>query len=427
LGGAGPDATAADTVNPETASGFSGQLGPVQTLDGFGILKSPPPTAQAIPSTKLAALTPSLDHPPGYYGPAGNPRSLNVVKSSTELPPVPALPSGAERRAFENAASTPLKPWLLAAALALVFADIVAVLFLQLGGLSTRALWRGRAAARSAAILLAGVLALPDPSNAQRADEPAPLSGNEGVAQRATAKVTLGYVLTGDGATDSVSRLGLMGLGRVLAVRTAVEPGDPMGVDILKDEIAFFPVLYWPVLDDARPLPTAILTKIDAYMKQGGMIIFDTRDFGGGSATGLGIGGQRSAALKRLIGSLDLPRLEPVPEGHVLTKSFYLLRSFPGRYSGGELWVEAGTGEEEDGSRKARRADGVSSILITANDFASAWALDERGRPLYPTLGGENQREMALRTGVNIVMHALTGNYKADQVHVPALLERLGQ
>ena len=79
-------------------------------------------------------------------------------------------------------------------------------------------------------------------------------------------------------------------------------------------------------------------------------------------------------------------------------------------------------------SRKARHADGVTSIMITSNDFASAWALDERGRPIYPVVpGGENQREMALRTGVNIVMHALTGNYKADQVHVPALLERLGQ
>ena len=54
--------------------------------------------------------------------------------------------------------------------------------------------------------------------------------------------------------------------------------------------------------------------------------------------------------------------------------------------------------------------------------------IDERGRPLYPTVGGgENQREMSFRTGINIVMHALTGNYKADQVHIPALLERLGQ
>jgi hypothetical protein len=75
-----------------------------------------------------------------------------------------------------------------------------------------------------------------------------------------------------------------------------------------------------------------------------------------------------------------------------------------------------------------RNSDGVSSILITSNDFAAAWGSDERGLPLYPVPPGEERRrEMAIRTGVNIVMYALTGNYKADQVHVPALLERLGQ
>ncbi len=51
-----------------------------------------------------------------------------------------------------------------------------------------------------------------------------------------------------------------------------------------------------------------------------------------------------------------------------------------------------------------------------------------RGQPLYAVSpGGDRQRELAYRTGINIVMYALTGNYKADQVHVPALLERLGQ
>ena len=70
----------------------------------------------------------------------------------------------------------------------------------------------------------------------------------------------------------------------------------------------------------------------------------------------------------------------------------------------------------------------MSSIVITSNDLAAAWALDDANRPLYPAVpGGEVQREMAFRAGVNIVMYALTGNYKADQVHVPALLERLGQ
>jgi hypothetical protein len=54
--------------------------------------------------------------------------------------------------------------------------------------------------------------------------------------------------------------------------------------------------------------------------------------------------------------------------------------------------------------------------------------VDERGAPLFP-IGrtGGNQREMAIRFGINVVMYALTGNYKSDQVHAPAVLERLGQ
>jgi hypothetical protein len=160
-------------------------------------------------------------------------------------------------------------------------------------------------------------------------------------------------------------------------------------------------------------------------MKQGGMIIFDTQDYQ--SPLGGELGGQ-STALTKLIGKLDTPRLEPVPNNHVLTKSFYLLRSFPGRWDGGALWVEAQGSAGNDGSRRALKSDGVSSILITSNDLAGAWAIGDDGRPLYACVpGGETQREMAYRTGINIVMYALTGNYKADQVHVPALLERLGQ
>ena len=182
------------------------------------------------------------------------------------------------------------------------------------------------------------------------------------------------------------------------------------------------------MLPNARPLSPEVLARIDAYMKQGGMIIFDTRDYGQGMPTGYNLRGDGSTPLQRMLGNLDIPRLEPVPEHHVLTKSFYLLRSFPGRFEGGYLWVEAETPRDSDQGRQARRVDGVSSILITSNDFASAWAVDDRGQPLYPVVpGGERQREMAFRTGVNIIMYILTGNYKADLVHMPALLERLGQ
>lgn len=439
FGGAaiGGEPTAAETSSRLATGEIADVLAPVLTLDGFGTLKTPPPTAQPIPSAKLGAMRPSLEHPPGLYGTTGNPRALNVLGPQSVLQPLPALPTGIERRGYEGETAMLLKPSLLAAALALIFIDILAVLALQMGGLTLSNL---RGAARGLVLgfvcLLAPLLA-DRPAEAQtpqplRAPSPAAHGRSpDAIAQIATSKVTLGYVVTGDAETDETSRLGLSGLGRILALRTAVEPGEPIGVDIVADDIAFFPVLYWPVVSNASALREDTLAKIDAYMKQGGMIVFDTRDSGRGLPSGTPVSGQNGSALQRILGHLDIPRLEPVPEAHVLTKSFYLLRTFPGRWNGGQLWVEAGDDAESgDGaeSRKARRGDGVSSILITSNDLASAWALDDRGRPLYPVVpGGESQREMAFRTGVNIVMHALTGNYKADQVHVPALLDRLGQ
>jgi hypothetical protein len=248
------------------------------------------------------------------------------------------------------------------------------------------------------------------------------------MAVRATSKVTFGYVVTGDSTADEASRRGLVGLGKELTNRTTVEPGEPFAVNIESDEITFFPVIYWPVLPDARPLSPAVLARLEAYMKQGGMIIFDTKDYGQGVPTGYNLRGDGSTPLQRMLGNLDIPRLEPVPEYHVLTKSFYLLHTFPGRFNGGGLWVEAEAPRDSDRGRQARRVDGVSSILITSNDFASAWAVDDAGRPIYPVVpGGERQRETAFRVGINIIMYVLTGNYKGDLVHVPALLERLGQ
>ena len=428
-----PGAPAEDVRAPDELT----VLPPLKILDGQGALKPPPPTAEPVKTSALAELAPSLDHPPGYYGRSANPHALNVLSPKSVLLPLPSLPASVQHMTYASAASTPLKPWLLALALALLFGDIIAVLILQAGGVRGLA-WRRPAAASAAvafAVVLSSLTAAGD-ARAQQApaaasERPAAalnLPANDALAIQATGKVTFGYVLSGDRETDDTSRVGLRGLAKVLSTRTAVEPGEPYGIDIVKDEIALFPVLYWPVLETAEALPDPVIAKIDAYMKEGGLIIFDTRDYGQGGINTIPLSGKGGNALQRLLGKLDVPRLEPVPENHVVTKSFYLMKSFPGRWDGGQLWVEAASETPGGEARKARVADGVTSIMITSNDFAAAWALDERGRPLYPVVpGGEMQREMAFRSGVNIVMHALTGNYKADQVHVPALLERLGQ
>ncbi|HSS87670.1 MAG TPA: DUF4159 domain-containing protein, partial [Reyranella sp.] len=428
---------ASGTQAPETPA----VLAPLQTLDGYGILKSPPPTAQPVSAAKVHKIAPSLDHPPGYYGTESSPRAINVLAANSKLAPLPTFPAGVQKLSYESEGAKPLKSWLLLAALGLLFADIIAIILLQWGSGLAQRMRRVPAAAAIVAALVFALSALPtstpvyaqeifgNDNSVEVVPPKTPVSPTDQRAMDSTSKVTLGYVLTGNTEIDEVSRQGLDGLGRLLAVRTAVEPGQPVGVNILTDDLVFYPVLYWPVLPDAEPLPEPTLAKIDAYMKQGGLIVFDTQDYGRGLPTGAPLG-QGESALQRILGRLDVPRLEPVPENHVLTKAFYLLRNFPGRWDGGQLWVEAqdDTAGQDHAVRRARVSDGVTSIIVTPNDFASAWALDERGRPLYPTVGGgEDQREMAFRTGINIVMHALTGNYKADQVHVPALLERLGQ
>jgi hypothetical protein len=173
------------------------------------------------------------------------------------------------------------------------------------------------------------------------------------------------------------------------------------------------------------------LNRVDAYMKQGGTVVFDTRDAveappgdnGASQTPGM-------LTLRNILSSLDVPELEPVPREHVLTKTFYLLRDFPGRFTSGQTWVETLPREDDDeaAARPAHGGDGVSPIIITSNDLAGAWALRPDGQPMLPLSPGElRQREFAFRAGVNIVMYTLTGNYKADLVHAPALIERLGQ
>ncbi|MGI9476397.1 MAG: DUF4159 domain-containing protein [Hyphomicrobiaceae bacterium] len=450
LGKLGGGAQSGDTLirdGVSTRETAQSVLPPIQVLDGYGALRPPPPTAQAVPRAKFDKAKASIATPPGYYGAAGRPRALNVIAEKMELKPLPSLPVSARRRAYEGQTSTPLKPWFLGAALGLLFVDVIAIMLLAGGGLFTRRRSRAASSATAMVMVLTGAAAftvlgglislrpaiaqtnVPQSSSSTKQPTAKELRDDQ-LALRITSRVTFGYVMTGETTGDATSEAGLAGLVKVLTARTAVEPGEPVGVNIERDEIAFFPLLYWPVTSNTKQLATPVLAKIDAYMKQGGMIIFDTQDYGQGIPFRLL---QRSDAdqqtpLQRLIGRLDIPRLEPVAEGHVLTKSFYLLRSFPGRWDGGQLWVEAGGASSSEGSDRKSRVDGVSSILVTSNDLASAWALDDRNLPMFPVVpGGERQREMAYRTGINIVMYALTGNYKADQVHIPALLERLGQ
>jgi hypothetical protein len=422
-------------ANGANARGTREVLPPTRVLDGFGAFGPPPATARPVPANFGARAT--FDHPPGFYGPPEGLLAVNALAPSDRLVPLDTSALNARREAYRMSEPEDLRGPILLAAIALLALDAL-VVFLLAGGIG-QFIRRRRPAAAILALAVLGAPLLASPQAFAQGDNtriPRKIEGtvqppNDQQALKSTLETRLGYVITGDAEVDRISKAGLQGLTLFLAQRTALEAGEPIGLDPERDELAFYPLIYWPVVASAPKPSREALEHIDAYMKQGGTVLFDTRDAVeappgvGGSSRGPGM-----QALRTILSSLDIPELEPVPRDHVLTKTFYLLKDFPGRFSTGQLWVEASApvNEEEPGSRPARAGDGVSSIIITSNDFAGAWAMRQDGQAMLPLVSSEpRQREFAFRAGVNIVMYTLTGNYKADQVHVPALLERLGQ
>ena len=388
-------------------------------LDAFGSLRDSGDLA-GVAGARIAKATPGPDMPPGLYTSGDRSLAVNVVGAQTELRPA-AWPDGTRIEGLGVAEETRLAGFLLTGAVALGLADIIAALALS-GRLGLRGGALGARAAVTLVLSLA-VVAAPAPLRAQDAAE-----GDE-FAVRVTSDVVLAHVRTGDAEVDRVALAGLRGISRVLTARTSIEPAEPVTVDLETDELAFFPFLYWPVAPN-QPLPSPdAYSRLNDYLRSGGMILFDTRDADLG---GFGAETPEGRKLQQLARPLDIPPLEPLPQDHVLTRTFYLLQDFPGRYANGQVWVEAAP---EDAARVEGMPfrdlnDGVTPVVIGGNDWAAAWAVDEAGERLLPVgsgYAGERQRELAHRFGVNLIMHVLTGNYKSDQVHVPALLDRLGQ
>ncbi|MBU3029798.1 DUF4159 domain-containing protein [Paracoccus marinaquae] len=376
---------------------------PETVLDGFG-RAAPAEDLAPVPAADLA-LGPGPGRPAGIYA-AGERRVALNAGGEITLATWPGA-------AVENRAETPgrdLKGLLLAAA----------ALILALDALGSAALARG---GRVAALLLIALAAQPA-SQARAQAQEAPVLNPELI--RAADEVALAYVLTGDEAIDQTSYEGLTGLSQALRQRTSVEPGQPIGIDLDRDDLSMLTFLYWPVTaEQPAPSPQAYL-RLNHFLRSGGMILFDSRD---GDVAGVG-GPDMSEALQSLAAPLEVPPLAPIPDDHVLTRTFYLLADFPGRWQGNPVWVEAppAGAEAMEGVPFRQLNDGVSPVVIGANSWAEAWAIDENGYPVFP-IGrgweGEQQREMAFRFGINLIMYVLTGNYKSDQVHVPALLDRL--
>ena len=231
---------------------------------------------------------------------------------------------------------------------------------------------------------------------------------DEKLAIELSSKPYLAYVVTGDHDIDHVSELGLRGLAMALKDRTSLNDIGVARLDPNSDDLSFYPLIYWPITTTEQPLSTEGAHRVTYYLQHGGMILFDAAQ---DEAIAPGF-------MHIVMAGVSLPTLVKLPDQHVLKRSFYLLKDFPGRFADRDFWVEP---------EESSIYDGVASVLFGSNGWAYAWAADDTGAPLYPcTPGGEPQREHAIRFGVNLALYALTGTYKTDQMNTAKLLQKMG-
>ncbi len=372
-------------------------LAPMMLMNGFGQVSQNKTGSIAGPVDPAKTFVSSPQTPPGIYGQTNEFQVFNLGDALGSMQEISDLPSGATEETYALSGEVTLKRLLLAWALLLLVADTVATFFLR--GIFSNGLRRAAAAIVVLALLSA-------PAQAQVVDE-----------TELASSIYLAYVETGDSFTDQVSYNGLTALQEVVNARTNIKIAGVRGVDPSKDALLYYPVLYWPMTEAQTALSMTAARNLQDYMARGGMILIDTRDQQFASPSSGGSATPGALRLRKLTENIQIAELMPVAEGHILSKSFYLLDDFPGMYAGGKIWVE---------KEPSPNYDAVTSIIVGGNDWAAAWSMDPEDRARFtPDPGGENQREMAYRTGVNILMAALAGNYKADQVHVPYILERM--
>ena len=352
---------------------------PAAMLDGFGRLQQAAGRSAADPRRPARARPcPRRDHPPGLYGSEGAQIALNLREGRHR--------AGAARRRcawrvriYRGARATELGALLLTAAILLLLAD--ALISLWLRGL----LRLPRRFAGGAAIVAVRPRCWSHPHGA-RADE--------SFDMKAALDTRLAYVITGVPDVDAMSKAGLTGLGLWLKARTSYEPEAPMGVDLAKDDLAFFPLLYWPMDPREKDLSPEALSKVADYMRNGGT--HPDRHARSDAGRDARAGQSRRADLEA-----PARQARPAAAGAGAVRS----RADQGVLSSCTDFPAAGTAAR-CGCRRCRRAnpkttpaparggDGVSPVIIGGNDWAAAWAVDANGEPIVACVpGGERQRE----------------------------------
>ena len=414
-------------------------LPPTRVLDGFGIFGPPPPTARPVPASFAGRAT--FDHPPGFYGPPEGLLAVNALAPADRLAPLDVSALNARREAYRMSEPEDLRGPILLAALALLALDALDRLHARRAGFAqlmrrrrpaAAALAHRRSSARRSRCA-AGPRAEPAADLLERTAPVAP--ARPGAERRAGAEIDAGNPPRLRRHRRCRGRPHQQGRAAgPHAVPGAAHRARGRRADRDRSRPRRACVLSADLLAGRGERAEAVARGARAYRRlhEAGRhraVRHPRRGRGAARPRRRDPRARHAGAAQHSLGARHsrarAGAARPCADQDVLSAEGLSrpLRLRPALGRG-----TAAANEDEPASRPARAGDGVSSIIITSNDFAGAWAMRQDGQAMLPLVSAEpRQREFAFRAGVNIVMYTLTGNYKADQVHIPALLERLGQ
>ncbi len=180
---------------------------------------------------------------------------------------------------------------------------------------------------------------------------------------------------------------------------------EPRSVHLPPDDPAVFEHPFAVLLGDgAFEVSDEGLQQLERYLNYGGFLVID--DTSGSE------GGPFDASVRRFLDRLFPTRpIAPLPPDHSIFRSFFLLKRPMGRVDRFPF-LEGVT------------FDNTTPVVYVRNDLSGALDRGDDGRSRHPCVpGGEDQRREAIKLGINLVMYALTSNYKKDQAHVKQLMK----
>ncbi len=209
------------------------------------------------------------------------------------------------------------------------------------------------------------------------------------------------------GGNDNPRPEALRSLLAQITRRTSIEVNrEPVALNVSDPKLFRHPFIYMGGDEGFDPFPEKDLEILRNYLSYGGFLFIDDSSAQAGSAF--------DTSVRKMISAL-FPQnpLRKIQRDHSIFRSFYLLNTVSGR-SITKSYLEGIS------------IKGRTVLIYSSNDQGGAWSHNKLGHWNYDVIvGGYRQRQLAIRLGINIIMYALTLDYKKDMVHLPIILERL--